>query len=359
LKPFEDIYMKHTFVLAISGAAALLAACGDDPKPKTDAEFKAEIVTGMHDKIAVDLTALVTASTKLRDLAPDHAWGVADAETISKMKDAWKEARVAYEHVEGATAPIFADLDVSMDERYDGFLDAFMQDGGSDDYLFDGEGVTGMHAIERILYAPTIRAEVIDFEDDSDLYVAAAFPATPQEATDFKTKLVQRLIDDAGLLRDQWQPARIDIAAAFQGLEDLMGEQQEKVDLAATGAEESRYSNLTLFDLRNNLAGTKTIYEIFRPWILSKGQAGVDADTKIEAKLAALATLYGTTNDALPEVPMNWSGDAPSAADLATPFGMLWSTVRANVDATATGSVVFEMNLLYNDVLGFPPQPAE
>jgi len=138
-----------------------------------------------------------------------------------------------------------------------------------------------------------------------------------------------------------------------------MGEQQEKVDLAATGAEESRYSNLTLFDLRNNLAGTKTIYEIFRPWILAKGQAGVDADTKIEAKFAALATLYGTTNDALPEVPMNWSGDAPSAADLATPFGMLWSTVRANVDATATGSVVFEMNLLYTDVLGFPPQPAE
>jgi iron uptake system component EfeO len=338
----------------------LLAACSDDAKPKTDAEFMAEVVTGMHDKIAVDLSALVTAATKLRDLAPDHAWGVADVEAISKMKDAWKEARVAYEHVEGATAPIFGDLDVSMDERYDGFLDAFQQDGGSDDYLFDDEGVTGMHAIERILYAPTIRAEVIDFEDDyTDLYVAAAFPATTQEATDFKTKLVQRLITDAGSLRDQWTPAKIDIAAAFSGLKDLMGEQQEKVDLAATGAEESRYSNLTLFDLRNNLAGTKNIYEIFRPWILAKGQAGIDADTKIEAKFTALATLYGTTNDALPDVPTNWSSVTPSAADLATPFGMLWSTVRANVDETANGSVVFEMNLVYTNVLGFPAQPAE
>ena len=45
-----------------------------------------------------------------------------DAAAIAAMKDAWKRRRIAYEHVEGATAPIFPDVDVSMDARYDDFL---------------------------------------------------------------------------------------------------------------------------------------------------------------------------------------------------------------------------------------------
>jgi iron uptake system component EfeO len=123
-----------------------------------------------------------------------------------------------------------------------------------------------------------------------------------------------------------------------------MNEQKEKVNLAATGEEESRYANLTLFDLRNNLEGTRKVYELFRPWIQSKA-TGDDPDAKIEARLAALATLYAQTpGDSLPAVPADWSSDRPTPASLATPFGMLWKTVHESVDPAADGSVVFEMN---------------
>jgi iron uptake system component EfeO len=125
------------------------------------------------------------------------------------------------------------------------------------------------------------------------------------------------------------------------------------VNLAATGEEESRYANITLFDLRTNLEGTRKIYALFQPWIQSK-DGGEAADTKIEAQLADLATLYAqNTGDNLPAVPADWSSDSPSAANLATPFGQLWQTVHEKVDPTLDGSVVFEMNMVAG-MLGFP-----
>jgi iron uptake system component EfeO len=305
----------------------------------------------MHDSISIDLTILVQATKDLQNAAPTHAWSAtADAGAITMMQDAWKRTRIAYEHVEGATAPIFGDLDGSMDERYDGFLTDLAPAGDQD--LFDDKGVTGMHAIERILYAATIRPEVITFESGLPGYKAAAFPKTDAEAMAFKTVLVQKLITDANSLHDQWQPAAIDIGAAYQGLVGLMNEQKEKVNLAATGEEESRYANLTLFDLRNNLEGTRKVYEEFRVWI--KAKDGSEPDGMIQDRFTALDALYTSTpGDALPDVPVNWSSDHPTPADLATPFGMLWKTVRAAVDPNSDGSVVFEMNEIAT-LLGFP-----
>jgi iron uptake system component EfeO len=328
---------------------AALAACGTD---KTDADYNAEVVASMHDSIGADLAALVQAARDLQTAAPTHAWSAtADAAAITAMRDAWKRTRIAYEHVEGATAPIFGNLDVTMDARYDDYLNATGPAG--DQNLFDATGVTGMHGIERILYAPTIRTEVIDFESMLPGYKAAAYPATDPEAVSFKTVLVGKLIDDAISLHDQWQPAAIDIGAAYQGLVGLMNEQKEKVNLAATGEEESRYANLTLFDLRNNLEGTTRVYALFRAWIQSRPGGG-DSDTKISARFTALSTLYASMpGDALPAVPDSWSSDQPSAADLATPFGMLWKTVREDVDPGKDGSVVSEMNKIAV-LLGFP-----
>jgi len=320
---------------------ASLAACGDNPR--TDADFQAEVVASMHTSIAADLAELVTAAHRLQAAAPSHAWrATGDADAISQMRDAWRRTRIAYEHVEGATAPIFANLDIAMDARYDDFLSALGPSG--DPALFDGEGVTGMHAIERILYAPVIRAAVVAFESPLPGYQPAAFPASDDDAIAFKTQLVQRLIDDATALHDQWQPAAIDIGAAYQGLVGLMNEQREKVNLAATGEEESRYADLTLFDLRNNLEGTEASYALFRDWVTGKPD-GADADARIQARFATLHALYGmTSGDALPPVPATWSADAPTPADLATAFGMLWTTVRQAVDPAADGSIVFEMN---------------
>lgn len=332
-------------------AAALFAfaACGDDGK--SDAEYKTDVVNAMHDSIATDLADIATYARQLQTAAPTHAWNAqTDAAAITAMKDAWKKTRVAYEHVEGATAPIFADFDFSMDARYDDYLSELGS--GGDQNLFDGTGVTGMHGIERILYAPDIRAEVIDFEDDLPGYKAAAFPATDAEAMAFKTQLVQRLIDDADKLHDQWQPAAIDIGAAFQGLVGLMNEQKEKVNLAATGEEESRYANVTLFDLRNNLTGTKQVYELFGAWIEAKN--GSAANTAIETHLGELDALYnGTPGDSLPPVPADWSSDMPTTANLATPFGKMWDKVHQEVDPGNSDSIVSNMNTIAK-LLGFP-----
>src|SRR5882672_10874878 len=99
---------------------AVLAACGTD---KTDADYNAEVVASMHDSIGADLDNLVQAARDLQTAAPTHAWNAtSDAAAITAMRDAWKRTRVAYEHVEGATAPIFGDLDVTMDARYDDYL---------------------------------------------------------------------------------------------------------------------------------------------------------------------------------------------------------------------------------------------
>jgi iron uptake system component EfeO len=328
-----------------------LAACGGDDGPKTDQEFRDDVTAKMHDSIAVDLENIVAGATELQAAAPDHPWNATtDAAAIAAMKAAWKKARIGYEHVEGATAPLFGDLDVTMDARYDDYLAELTPTG--DQNLFDDEGVTGMHGLERILWAPEIRASVITHEMTIKGYKPAAFPATQQEAIDFKTKLVQKLIDDARSLHDQWKPNNIDLSQAYRGLIGLMNEQKEKVNLAASGEEESRYANITLFDLRNNLDGTKAAYELFRDWI--KFKDGGEPDAMIQAKFSALATLYGqTSGDQLPAVPADWSNDSPTPANLATPFGVLWKAVHDDVDPTLDGSVVFEMNEIAV-LLGYP-----
>src|ERR1043166_1205796 len=273
---------KFAVSLPIVATLAALAACSDD---KSDSEFKADVVAAMHDSIGADLADLVQAARDLQAASPVHAWNAtADAAAITAMREAWKRSRIAYEHVEGATAPIFGDLDVTLDARYDDYL--VITGPAGDANLFDAVGVTGMHGIERILFAPQIRQEVIDFESSLPGYQPATYPRNGDEAVLFKTALVEKLIDDATRLHDEWRPAAIDIGAAYQGLVGLMNEQKEKVNLAATGEEESRYADITLFDLRNNLEGTRKVYALFRGWIQSKA-GGSDSDSKISARFTA------------------------------------------------------------------------
>jgi iron uptake system component EfeO len=329
-------------------ALAWFAACASD---KTDADFRADVVEAMHDSIGTDLDRLVVAALELQAAAPIRAWNAVDADAIEDMRESWRRTRVAYEHVEGATAPLFGNLDVALDARYDDYLATLGADG--DRNLFDATGVTGMHGVERILFAPTIRPEVVAFEVGLPGYQEARFPRTDDEAISFKTLLVQKLIDDASALHNQWQPAAIDIGAAYQGLVGLMNEQAEKVDLAATGQEESRYADLTLFDLHNNLEGTRKIYELLRDWIHARPEAEAP-DATIQSGLAALRALYlSLPGGRLPPVPDDWSSDQPTEANLATPFGMLWKAVHDAVDPGASGSVVFEMNRIAV-LLGFP-----
>ncbi len=331
--------------------------------PKTDEEYRQEAVDGMHAALLVDIQAMRAAAVDIQasvPTPPDRGWDAElDAEAIAKTRGAWVDARTSYEHVEGALASLFPAIDASIDARYDDFLTQLAAEGGDAD-LFDDAGVTGMHAIERIVYADAIPQHVVDFEASLPGYVPAAFPADAAQAAEMKGKLCAKLILDATTLEDQWTPANIHVAIAYQGLISLVNEQREKVQKASSDEEESRYSQRTMADLRDNLAGTKTAYALFRPWILSKIDAkdptkdGPTIDGKIQKGLEKLEKAYAAVEgDAIPQPPATWSAESPSAADLATPFGELYGAVEASVDPTDPESIVAQMDLAAA-ALGFP-----
>jgi len=328
-----------TVVLAL----ALAGCSSDDDGTKTDAEYQDDVTKGMHDTLLADVKALNRAASDIAAAAPDHAWDPdADADAITAMTNAWLAARAAYERTEGAIAPLFPDIDFAIDARYDDFLTELGDDGDQD--LFDNEGVTGMHAIERILFARTTPESVVKLESTLPGYQPAAWPATDEEALEFKTELCKQLTDDTARLERYWTPQSMDLSAAFNGLIALMNEQREKVNKAASEEEESRYAQRTMADIRDNLAGTRKVYALFRPWLHTKdGGNGVDAD--VLAAFDALDTAYSEVDgDAIPAPPEDWSAERPSAKDLETPFGRLYTAVDQAVDPNVAGSAVDGMN---------------
>lgn len=340
-----------------NGSSAVGAADGgSDAVVLSDDQYRAQVVQAMHDVLLTDINGQLTAAQAVQSAAPTSLAGWSDSSQLDAMKNAWLQGRNSYEHSEGAIAPLFPDIDYAIDARYDDFL-ASLSTGDAD--LFDDQGVTGMHGIERILYEAQTPSSVVAFESTLPGYKAAALPATEQDATEFKTKLCAKLVADVTQLQTQWQPATINIAIAFQGLVALMNEQREKVNKAASSEEESRYSQRTMADLRDNLDGTKTVYALFQPWLLSKKSEdptkdGATIDGKIQAGFQKLNDAYSQVQgDAIPAVPPTWSSEQPSASDLQTPFGQLYSRVHDAVDPNTDGSIVFEMNAVAT-LLGFP-----
>jgi len=332
-------------------AALSLAACGS----KSDADYQADVVQGMHDQMLTQLQALHQAAVDLQAAAPAPAgrgWDAAqDAQALTAMKTAWQTARSSYELVEGAVAPLFPDADYEIDARYDDFLANLAPDGDAN--LFDGEGVTGMHAVERVLYADVTPTNVVQQESTLPGSQPASWPTSEAEAASFKNALCARLVTDTQTLVDQWTPQSIDVAGAFQGLTALMNEQREKVNKAASAEEESRYSQRTMKDIRDNLAGTRAAYALFQPWITSKPN-GEQIDAQVEASFAALDAAYAqVSGDAIPQPPADWSSESPSEANLQTPFGKLYAAVNQAVDPNQSGSAVDGMNQAAK-ALGFP-----
>lgn len=345
-------------ILLLAGVAAV--GCSSSAGEKSNSDYRAEVTKGMHDALALEIGDWKKAAIDLANLAPVTAgrgWDATqDAEAIAAMKEAWKRVRVPYEHIEGALAQLYQETDFVVDARYDDFLAEL--NGQGDDNAFDGEGVTGQHAIERILYADAIPPYVVVFESKLPGYSPARFPANEAEASDFKNKLCARLVSDIAGLETDWQTVHIDLGGAYTGLVALMNEQREKVNKAATQEEESRYANRTLADLHANLEGTVKIYDLFQPWIVSK--SGGATDKNIQSGFSQLLTAYSETpGDAIPQPPSTWSSINPTPQDLATPFGKLFSAVQEAVDPVKDGSVVKEMNsaakLLGFDV--FTPEP--
>lgn len=342
---------------ALTAILLTAPACSSDDSKDTgaDAQYQQQVVTGMHEALLTDVQALHAAAVALKAAAPTPTGGgwdaTQDAAAITAMTSAWLRARAAYERTEGALAPLFPDIDGAIDGRYEDFIEGVP---GGDQDLFDDEGVTGMHAVERILFAPQTPASVVKVESSLPGYKAATWPATPAEALAFKNELCEQLVKDTQLLADQWQQqTSFDLGGAFNGLISLMTEQREKVNKAASQEEESRYAQRTLADLRDNLQGTKGIYSLFQEWLLSKS-SGAKIDADIQSSFATLDTTYKSlTGDALPEPSASWSSESPSAADLQTPFGRLYSAVQKAVDPNVSGSAVDGMNRAARE-LGFP-----
>lgn len=339
--------------------ALLLAGCGSgssgNQQVLDDAAYEKKSIVTVKEFIQKNLDDLTAAAAGIEMAAPApdaDGWNAtADKATVDAMKAEWKKARVAYESIEGAIAVVFPDLDVSTDARYDDFLST-----APDDDLFDDNGVTGVHAIERILWSDQIPAKVVAFESALKGYKKAAFPANLTEATEFKTKLCHRLTVETQKMSADFKTLALDAPSAYRGVIGSAHEQVEKINKAATGEEESRYAQFTLADMRANIAAAQETYDAFQPWLLTK-QGGPEIDMKILADFAQLkASNDKVPGDSLPDVPEGWSSDNPSDAMLATPFGQLYKVIKFNSDEKQDGSLVFEMNASAT-LLGVKPLP--
>jgi iron uptake system component EfeO len=342
-------------LVSSASLALLLVGCGGGGNQQIldDATREKEAIVTVKAFIQKNLDDLNKASAALAAAAPapdGDGWN-ADADAVDKMKEEWKKARSAYESIEGAIAVVFPDFDVSTDARYDDFIAA-----SPDDNLFDDQGVTGVHAIERILWSNKIPANVVTFESGLPGYKAAAFPATQAEAADFKDKLCKRLVDDTRAMADQFKGLALDAPSAYRGVIGSVHEQVEKIDKAATGEEESRYAQYTLADMRANVIAAEATYDAFRDWLLTK-EKGEQFDEQVKSGFTKLKDGYAKLKgDALPELPSGWSSDQPSEEQLKTPFGTLFSLVRAQSDQEADGSLVYKMNESA-DLLGIKALP--
>ena len=283
---------------------------------RSDAQLQGDIVANMRTLVETDIVGLHQAAVDLQTAAPDALAGWDPAgdgpASLAAMKAAWTLTRDYWERIEGALAPLFPQLDQSMDSRYE---DNLTQLGGAGDPdPFDREGVTGMHAIERILFAPG-PAAVVDFESSMPGYAPAAWPASDPQAATFKTGLCQRLVDDTQTLLDQWQSRVIDLGTVFSGLTGQMSAQSEKVSVAANQQEESRYSQTTMIDLRSNLAGTRAIYALFEPWLATKTY-GTTLDANVLDAFARLDRTYSNVaGDDIPEPPPTWATNPTTPDD--------------------------------------------
>jgi iron uptake system component EfeO len=276
------------------GAIVVLIGCGE-----SDDTYRADVGTQMREALSVDIHDVVVQARALQDAAPTpqgRGWDAQqDAMAIQSMKLAWLRARDAYEHVEGAVAPLLPALDFPIDSRYEAFLAR-----AGDAYAFDDQGVVGLDAVERIVWADVTPQPTIDYEKTIAGYFPAAFPSTEKEASDFKNVLCAKLVADAMALEAAWSKQTIDVGAAYGGLVSLVTEQRDEIALWKTSAQESRYSQSTMNDLRANIEGIESIYGIFRPWITSKN-GGSDADAKIEAGIVAIESSYaGVSGNTLP-----------------------------------------------------------
>ena len=352
-KPLLPRVLLSRLALGAAWGTALLPAVGCD-NPDLDGDARTVALAAVKAYVSSGLVSMHAASVALQQAAPTpdaDGWNSsADADAVQTMQSDWKDIRAGYERVEGAIAVLFPDLDAATDERYDGFIAE-----AADDNLFDGVGVTGVHAVERIVWSDQIPAAVVTFEQGlGQNYAPAAFPSTVVQATDFKAGLMARLVTDTQTMVDEFAPLALAPETAWRGVLGSLQEQFEKVSLAGTGEDESRYSQHTLADMRFNLEGGRVIFEAFEPLFVEQGDDGIALYQDIlTAFIRTGEELDRHPGDAIPVVPSTWNPDAPSADDAASDYGSLFLHVARETDLGRSDSFIslFSQGA---DLLGIP-----
>lgn len=310
-----------------------LAACGT-PSPTEQVQAY----------VGAELDAFLSATKRLQAHAPppqaDGWQQPRDTAALQASQQAWKDARIAYEHVEAAIAALFPEQDKAVDGRYDDFPAQQGSGEGPSPNLFNGEAITGMHGVERILWADSVIEPVRRFEATLSHYQAPAFPADAQQATDYRDQLVGRLIADVDAMQRELAANHLDLSAAFGGVLNSMKEQREKVNLAGEGSDESRYAQHTLADMRANVEGGRAVLNIFRPE-LERRTNGKAMHAAILARLDALRDAYDAyPGDSLPPVPAGWSSQNVDDRLLASDYGVLWRLVLDESESRRPESLV-------------------
>jgi iron uptake system component EfeO len=341
-----------TLVLLL--ATSLPACRNDNDLLLADATNDANAAALTKQLLAGHAADLHAAATTLCAAAPATGWTSANAAAnVSAMKAAWKDARRAYQGLEGAADGLFPDLDAAIDTRYDDELAL-----GPDPDLFDGRGFVGLHAIERILWSDAIPKGVTDFESLLPGYQRAAFPATDAEAAEFRSGLCAQLVADTSALASKVSGLAIDSPTSYQGAVNLVAMQIVKLQEAGAGKDESRYANATLADMRADVAAAASTHAAFRNWLATK-TGGAAADAAAAAGFERVQQAYASVSgDGLPAAPVDWSSIAPTSAMQTTPFGGLFESIGVECDATRDGSLAHALGNVVT-LLGLTPPPAD
>jgi iron uptake system component EfeO len=322
----------------------LLAACNTDGNQAVlaDEARDEQAVAAAKALIQSRFDAFAAATTALRAAAPapDHdGWNAAaDAGAVAAMRAAWLQARAAYTSVEVPASTLFPSIHARVDTDYDDLLAA-----GRDSVPFDGHGVIGLQAVERILWSDVIPPSTVEHDQALEGYEAPAFPADQAGATALESELLAQLEADAEALRDGWRAMTIDASTAYSTTTIALQEQFGQLEEAGKGEGKSRYAGRSLANLRDDLAATEAMYAVFRPWILAKS-GGAHTDGEVAGAFARLHVVYDTsTGDDLPLPPAGWREADPGSEMLATPFGQLFTAARDEADPSVDGTLCFEM----------------
>lgn len=325
-------------------ALGLLVGCDTDGNVAVlaDHELDEHTVAAANALFQSQFDAFAEATEALRDAAPTpdaDGWNAKDdAVAVASMRAAWLKARAAYTSVEVLASTLYPELHYRLDTDYDDLIVDNL-----DTFSFDEHGVMGLQAVERILWSDEIPAHVIDHESALEHYTAADFPRNEHEAEEMKEEMLAHLEADADALRDAFRAAPVDANVAYSLTTLSMQEQFGQMEEAGKGEGKSRYSGVSLTNLRTDLASTEATYVVFRPWILSKS-TGAHTDEEVASGFVRLhAALDAIPGDDLPLPPDGWPTSDQSDEMLETPFGILYAATRDEAVPSIDGTLCFEM----------------